>query len=47
LVAIPLSAFVADPGDGRAASLVRFTFCKRRAVIEEALERLGTWRSRR
>jgi N-succinyldiaminopimelate aminotransferase len=47
VVAIPVSAFVADPGDGRAASLVRFTFCKRREVIEEALDRLARWRSAR
>ncbi|MDO8210374.1 pyridoxal phosphate-dependent aminotransferase [Conexibacter sp. CPCC 206217] len=38
LVAIPTSAFYADPADGR--TLVRFAFCKRPEVIEEAVGRL-------
>jgi N-succinyldiaminopimelate aminotransferase len=46
VVAIPVSAFVADPGDGRVRSLVRFTFCKRREVLDQALERLAGWRAR-
>lgn len=44
VVAIPVSAFVADPGDGRTRSLVRFTFCKRRDVVEEAVQRLKVLR---
>jgi N-succinyldiaminopimelate aminotransferase len=39
VVAIPCSVFYGDPEAGR--SLVRFAFCKRRATIEEAVERLG------
>jgi N-succinyldiaminopimelate aminotransferase len=39
LVAIPTSAFYDDPEAGR--TLVRFAFCKRAAVIEEAVERLA------
>jgi N-succinyldiaminopimelate aminotransferase len=42
VVAIPTSAFTADPAD-RTRSLVRFAFCKRREVLEEAVERLGAW----
>jgi N-succinyldiaminopimelate aminotransferase len=44
IVAIPTSAFYDDPAAGR--SLVRFAFCKRPGVIEEAVDRLGsaTWR---
>jgi N-succinyldiaminopimelate aminotransferase len=38
VVAIPTSAFYADPGAGR--TLVRFAFCKRREVIDEAVGRL-------
>jgi N-succinyldiaminopimelate aminotransferase len=38
VVAIPTSAFYADPDAGR--TLVRFAFCKRREVIDEAVERL-------
>jgi N-succinyldiaminopimelate aminotransferase len=41
-VAIPTSAFTADPTD-RTRSLVRFAFCKRREVLEEAVERLTRW----
>ena len=44
-MAIPLSAFTADPID-RTRSLVRFAFCKKREVLEDAVERLGAWRGR-
>jgi N-succinyldiaminopimelate aminotransferase len=44
VVAIPLSAFTAEPMD-RVRSLVRFAFCKRREVLEEAIERLVAWRT--
>ena len=43
VVAIPTSVFSADPG--RVRSLVRFAFCKREAVIDEAAARLGRLRS--
>jgi N-succinyldiaminopimelate aminotransferase len=39
VVAVPCSVFYADPEAGR--HLVRFAFCKSRASIEEAVERLG------
>ncbi|MFY1677963.1 pyridoxal phosphate-dependent aminotransferase [Streptomyces sp. WMMC905] len=39
VVAVPNSVFYDDPEAGR--SQVRFTFCKRKAVIEEAIERLS------
>jgi N-succinyldiaminopimelate aminotransferase len=42
VVAIPLSAFTAEPS-GRVRPLVRFAFCKRREVLEQAIERLGAW----
>jgi len=38
VVAVPVSAFCADPGTG--GSLVRFACCKRPSVIAEAAERL-------
>ena len=38
VVAIPTSAFYDDPAAGR--TLVRFAFCKRPQVIEEAVRRL-------
>jgi N-succinyldiaminopimelate aminotransferase len=41
VVAIPMSAFSADPG--RLRPFVRFAFCKRREVLEDAIERLTTW----
>ncbi len=41
VVAIPVSAFAADPG--RVRPLVRFAFCKRREVLEDAVERLRAW----
>jgi N-succinyldiaminopimelate aminotransferase len=43
VVAIPISAFVADPTATR--SLVRFAFCKREEVLDEAMARLGAWAS--
>ena len=39
VVAIPTAVFYDDPDAGR--SLVRFAFCKREAVIDEAARRLG------
>jgi N-succinyldiaminopimelate aminotransferase len=42
VVAIPLSAFAAEPSD-RVRSLVRFAFCKKREVLEDAVERLTAW----
>jgi N-succinyldiaminopimelate aminotransferase len=41
VVAIPLSAFTAVPE--RVRSLVRFAFCKRREVLEDAVARLVAW----
>jgi N-succinyldiaminopimelate aminotransferase len=46
VVAIPTSAFTADPAD-RTRSLVRFAFCKRREVLEDAIARIGAWSSRK
>jgi N-succinyldiaminopimelate aminotransferase len=46
VVAIPTSAFTADPTD-RTRSLVRFAFCKRREVLEDAVERIGVWANAR
>ncbi|MEU2825898.1 pyridoxal phosphate-dependent aminotransferase [Streptomyces bacillaris] len=42
VAAVPNSVFYDDPEAGR--SQVRFTFCKRKAVIEEAIERLSKLR---
>jgi len=42
VVAIPTSVFCGDPE--RAHSLVRFAFCKREEVIDEAAARLATLR---
>ena len=39
MVAIPTAVFYDDPRGGR--SLVRFAFCKRDAVIDEAAARLA------
>ncbi len=39
VVAVPCSVFYADPAAG--SHLVRFSFCKLRSSIEEAVERLG------
>lgn len=41
VAAIPVSAFSTDPS--RVRSLVRFAFCKRDAVLDEALDRLRGW----
>jgi N-succinyldiaminopimelate aminotransferase len=41
-VGIPLTAFVHPDRRAPYASLVRFAFCKRVEVIEEATRRLGT-----
>ena len=46
VVAIPLSAFSAAP-DGPARSIVRFAFCKREEVLDEAIERLRGWAGRK
>ncbi|HEY1594377.1 MAG TPA: aminotransferase class I/II-fold pyridoxal phosphate-dependent enzyme [Thermoleophilaceae bacterium] len=42
VVAIPVSAFTAEPAD-RVRPLVRFAFCKRREVLEDAVKRLSAW----
>jgi N-succinyldiaminopimelate aminotransferase len=42
VVAIPVSAFVADP-HGETRALLRFAFCKRDDVLDEAIERLARW----
>ncbi len=42
VVAIPLSAFVLPEHRDDYAGLVRFAACKRREVLEEAVERLGS-----
>ena len=42
VVAVPLSAFCRDDYARRTASLVRFAFCKRVEVLEEAAARLAT-----
>jgi|GEM_PF-5252670 len=39
VVAIPASAFYADPAAG--ATILRFAFCKRPKVIDEAVTRLA------
>ena len=44
VVAIPLSAFCAAPTTDTAA-LLRFTFCKRGDVVDEAVARLRAWAS--
>jgi N-succinyldiaminopimelate aminotransferase len=43
VVAIPLSAFAADPA-GATRSLIRFAFPKRDDVLEEGIARLARWR---
>ena len=45
VVAIPVSAFLADPGDPGASSLVRFAACKTDSVIAEAARRLAGFRA--
>jgi len=42
VVAIPVSAFVGDPA-GPTRALLRFAFCKREAVLDEAIARLRAW----
>jgi N-succinyldiaminopimelate aminotransferase len=42
VVAIPLSAFTAEPAD-RVRPLIRFAFCKKRDVLDDAIARLGAW----
>jgi N-succinyldiaminopimelate aminotransferase len=42
VAAIPLSAFSAR--DGALRSIVRFAFCKREEVLDQAIERLRTWK---
>ncbi len=44
VVAVPVSVFCDDPS--RTASLVRFAFCKREPVLEEACRRLARLRAR-
>jgi N-succinyldiaminopimelate aminotransferase len=46
VAAIPVSALAADPG-GATRSIVRFAFCKRDEVIDEAVVRLRAWASAR
>ncbi len=41
VVAVPCEVFYQDPATGK--SLVRFTFTKRREVLEAALDRLASW----
>jgi N-succinyldiaminopimelate aminotransferase len=43
VAAIPVSAFVAGPDDAATRAIVRFAFCKREQVLDEALERLAAW----
>jgi N-succinyldiaminopimelate aminotransferase len=43
VVAVPTAVFYADPARGR--SLVRFAFCKRDEVIDEAARRLSDLRA--
>ncbi len=45
VVAVPLAAFSRDDYAARTASLVRFAFCKRVEVLEEAARRLAVLRS--
>ena len=46
VAAIPLSAFSTVP-DGPVRSIVRFAFCKRDEVLDEAIERLSAWADRK
>jgi len=45
VVAVPLGAFARDEYAARTASLVRFAFCKRTEVLEEAARRLAAIRA--
>lgn len=46
VVAVPISAFVSDANKGEYASLVRFAFCKRVEVLEQASAQLAALSSR-
>jgi N-succinyldiaminopimelate aminotransferase len=46
VVAIPIAAFCADPSP-ETRTLVRFAFCKRETVIDDAVERLRRWSASR
>jgi N-succinyldiaminopimelate aminotransferase len=46
VVAIPIAAFCTDP-DPATRALLRFAFCKRDDVLDEAITRLGTWSAAR
>jgi N-succinyldiaminopimelate aminotransferase len=46
VVAIPVSAFSYEP-DGPLRPIVRFTFCKSDAVMDEGIARLRAWAARR
>ena len=46
VVGIPVTAFVRPENRAPYASLLRFAFCKRQSVLEEAAERLAELRSR-
>ena len=45
VVAIPMSAFRAGPPDDDTRALVRFAFCKRAPVLDDAIARLRAWAS--
>jgi N-succinyldiaminopimelate aminotransferase len=45
VVAVPLSAFVLPEHRAATASLVRFAFCKRESVLEQAVKRLAALRA--
>jgi N-succinyldiaminopimelate aminotransferase len=47
VVGVPLSAFVLPDHRAGLASLVRFAFCKRESVLEQAAERLAALQPRR
>lgn len=46
VVGVPVSAFVRPEHAPGYRSLVRFAFCKRRSVLEDAVDRLGVLRTR-
>ena len=46
VVAVPVSAFVRQGNRAQYASLVRFAYCKRESVLEEAVTRLGALAAR-
>lgn len=43
VAAIPMTAFVGDPEDPAMATLVRWTFCKNDATLQQAIDRLTQW----